>query len=67
MLSMEKLSKNNFLPDNINIDRHIAITSVNTKNILLYKYAGVAKLADAPGLGPGPSRGGGSSPFARTV
>jgi hypothetical protein len=26
----------------------------------------VAKLADAPGLGPGPERGGGSSPLART-
>jgi hypothetical protein len=29
--------------------------------------AGVAKLADAPGLGPGPERGGGSSPLARTA
>ena len=28
--------------------------------------AGVAKLADAPGLGPGPLGGGGSSPLART-
>ena len=28
--------------------------------------AGVAELADAPGLGPGPERGGGSSPLART-
>src|SRR5436309_15803785 len=28
--------------------------------------AGVAKLADAPGLGPGPFGGGGSSPLART-
>ena len=28
--------------------------------------AGVAKLVDAPGLGPGPERGGGSSPLART-
>jgi hypothetical protein len=27
----------------------------------------VAKLADAPGLGPGPERGGGSSPLARTT
>ena len=29
-------------------------------------HAGVAELADAPGLGPGPERGGGSSPLART-
>ena len=29
-------------------------------------HAGVAELADAPGLGPGPFGGGGSSPFART-
>ncbi len=28
--------------------------------------AGVAEAADAPGLGPGPERGGGSSPLART-
>ena len=30
------------------------------------EIAGVAKLADAPGLGPGPEKGGGSSPLART-
>ena len=34
--------------------------------IELHRHAGVAKLADAPGLGPGPERGGGSSPLART-
>src|ERR1019366_2106585 len=28
--------------------------------------AGVAELADAPGLGPGPFGGGGSTPLART-
>jgi hypothetical protein len=33
----------------------------------LPSVAGVAKLAYAPGLGPGPERGGGSSPLARTV
>ena len=30
-------------------------------------YAGVAELADAPGLGPGGETRGGSSPFARTT
>jgi hypothetical protein len=34
--------------------------------LTLEGVAGVAKLADAPGLGPGPERGGGSSPLART-
>jgi hypothetical protein len=29
--------------------------------------AGVAKLADAPGLGPGPFGDGGSNPLARTL
>ena len=30
-------------------------------------HAGVAELADAPGLGPGPFGGGGSNPLARTL
>ncbi len=29
--------------------------------------AGVAELVDAPGLGPGPFGGGGSTPLARTL
>ena len=32
-----------------------------------YKYAGVAELADAPDLGSGALRRGGSSPFTRTI
>ncbi len=36
------------------------------EELRLSLHAGVAKLADAPGLGPGPERDGGSSPLART-
>ena len=32
-----------------------------------YKYAGVAELADAPDLGSGALRRGGSTPFTRTI
>ena len=38
----------------------------SSREYALADYAGVAELADAPGLGPGPFGGGGSSPFART-
>ena len=31
------------------------------------RFAGVAELADAPGLGPGGATYGGSSPLARTI
>ena len=32
-----------------------------------FKYAGVAELADAPDLGSGAARRGGSTPFTRTI
>ena len=32
-----------------------------------FQYAGVAELADAPDLGSGAARRGGSSPFTRTI
>ena len=34
---------------------------------ILNEYAGVAELADAPDLGSGAARRGGSTPFTRTI
>lgn len=45
------------------------ISNIGSRNINIYflkQFADVAELVDAPGLGPGDSHRGGSSPFIRT-
>ncbi len=55
------------LVEHLTFNQRVEGSNPSWLTIVMIKIAGVAELADAPDLGSGAARRGGSSPFTRTI